>query len=142
MAGTVGPSTGCHIWQGAVQNNGYGQIRREGKLYLVHRWVYAEHHGLCMFEIDGEVVRHSCDTRLCVNPQHLVLGTQSQNMHDKKRPGKIVKKLTREDAAAIKVRLGSGEVLRTIAKDFGVSTTMISNIKRGRAWRTEDLPAT
>ena len=111
-------------------------------MYLAHRWVYAEHHGLCMFEIEGEVVRHSCDTRLCVNPQHLVLGTQSQNMHDKKRPGKIVKKLTLEDAAAIKVRLGNGEVLRTIAKDFGVSTTMISNIKRGKAWRTEDLPAT
>jgi hypothetical protein len=132
----------CILWDGAIQNNGYGQIRREGKLYLTHRWFYAQAHGMQMSELSGKVVRHTCDVRACRNPEHLILGSQSQNMHDKKRPGKVVKKLTREDAAAIKVRLDAGEIMRTIAEDYGVSITMIHNIKRGTAWRTEDLPAT
>lgn len=132
----------CKIWPGAVQNNGYGQIRREGKLYLAHRWAYAQATGVSMLSLTGQVVRHTCDTRLCIEPDHLVLGTQSQNMHDKKRPGKIVKKLTREDAAAIKVRLATGETLASLGRAFGVSYQMIANIKKGTAWRTEDLPAT
>jgi hypothetical protein len=92
-------------------------------------------------DIDGIVIRHTCDTPLCINTAHLIPGTSSQNMNDRKRAGRVFYKLTREDAAAIKVRLGTGELLRTIAADYGVSLPTISKIRSGRTWRTEDLPA-
>lgn len=125
----------CILWTGAIQNNGYGQIRREGKLYLTHRWFYAQHHGLQMEDIKGKVVRHTCDVRACRNPEHLLIGTQSQNLCDRKsRPGVKYRKLTQLAADAIKVRLAGGEILRTIAADYGVSLQMVHNIKTGKQW--------
>ena len=132
----------CILWEGTVNADGYGVVWREGKMRLIHRWVYAQAHCNSIDDIDGVVIRHTCDTPRCINTTHLLTGTQSQNMHDKKRPGRIVNKLCREDVEAIRVRLDSGEIARTIAADFGVCRSMISNIKRGVAWRIEDLPAT
>ena len=121
----------CINHTGCVQNTGYGQVRRAGKLWLAHRWAAHVAHGPCP---EGKVVRHTCDNRLCINPKHLVYGTQGDNMVDRRDRGGIFNKLDADDAATIKKRLADGEILRTVAEDYGVSITMIHYIKTGRQW--------
>lgn len=119
----------CINHTGCTQNTGYGQVRRAGKLWLAHRWAAHIAHGPCP---SGLVVRHTCDNRLCINPDHLIYGTQGDNLNDRKERH-IYRKLDRADAEAIKLRLKS-EVMRTIAEDYGVSIAMIHHIKTGKQW--------
>ncbi len=69
------PNSGCFIWMGAIQSSGYGNTNRG----LAHR--------VQMGSPKGLQVRHMCGNRLCVNPTHLELGTQSDNEADKWRHG-------------------------------------------------------
>lgn len=70
----------CLIWKGRVNNKGYGVIgiSKNGKVY-VHRAAYEVFHGPIP---DGLEVMHSCDTRACINPMHLSVGTRADNMRD------------------------------------------------------------
>lgn len=120
----------CILHTGAANNAGYGQVRRDGKTWLAHRWVATQTFGPIPA---GQVVRHKCDVRLCINPEHLELGTQGDNLNDRKERT-VYRKLDRADAEAIKARLKEGEVMRTIAEDYGVSIAMIHHIKTGRQW--------
>lgn len=119
----------CVEYRGYVQNSGYGQVSRGGKRWLAHRWAAHVAHGPCPV---GQVVRHKCDNKLCVNPEHLVYGTQGDNLNDRKERT-TYRKLDRADAEAIKLRIPH-ESLRAIAEDYGVSATMIYHIKTGRQW--------
>lgn len=77
--------TGCFIWYGAKQKNGYGHRNVNGKTKLVHRISYEETFGPIP---KGMLVCHSCDNRLCINPQHLFLGTHKDNTNDMMRKGR------------------------------------------------------
>lgn len=80
--------TGCHLWQGALDDHGYGRInlgrRGEGQ-EKTHRLAWAWKNGPVP---DGLSVLHSCDTPRCCNPDHLFLGTQLDNMRDMVRKGR------------------------------------------------------
>lgn len=72
----------CWIWTGSRTKDGYGRV---GDHY-VHRLAYIEAHG----EIpDGWVVMHSCDVPACVNPEHLIAGTQRDNIRDAHNKGRL-----------------------------------------------------
>lgn len=74
------PECGCWIWLGHLDGKGYGQFVRNGKRIGAHRAAWEDHNGQPIPE--GAMVCHSCDTPSCVNPDHLFLGSQLDNMRD------------------------------------------------------------
>jgi len=79
---------GCWLWLAAKRGkSGYGCIKVNGKTIDSHRMSYIIHNG----EIPNKLfVCHTCDVRLCVNPQHLFLGSHSINMKDAYNKGRLV----------------------------------------------------
>lgn len=71
--------SGCWIWTGRLSSQGYGQIRQKGKNIAAHRLVFER---MVSPIPRGAVLRHSCDVRNCVNPAHLLPGTEKQNFDD------------------------------------------------------------
>lgn len=121
----------CIEHAGYRMPNGYGQVRRYGKTWLAHRW--AAYQALGPAPAGKPNVLHSCDNRACINPEHLRYGTQSENLLDRTRRHRY-RKLTAQDVARIKVALAEGVPGTALAREFGVSGTMISNIKHGKQW--------
>lgn len=128
-----GPAA-CWPYRGATRDNGYGRLRLKGKYELAHRVAYRFRFGI---DPGGLVVMHSCDNPRCCNPRHLSLGTPTENMRDCAAKGRMPlhrAKLTAEQAAAVRARLGAGERGARLAAEFGVSQTAISRIRLGRTW--------
>lgn len=74
---------GCWIWQGYRHKSGYGEIRRHQKRILAHRQAF--------FIANGHmpnICRHICDVKECVNPGHLLDGTQADNVRDRDERGR------------------------------------------------------
>lgn len=70
---------GCWEWRGKVSAKGYGQLTANGKEWRAHRYSYFLQHGDVP---DDLLIRHGCDNRLCVNPEHLQPGTALDNVAD------------------------------------------------------------
>lgn len=130
--------TGCTLHWGLPNAGGYVRIGIERKTYLVHRLAWIEEHGPIP---DGLDVLHRCDTRACINPIHLFLGTQGDNNADRDAKGRHVAlrgesngsaKLT--DADAMAVFLSSG-TYQEIGDAFGISNVQVGNIKRKDQWK-------
>lgn len=115
------PRKECWKWQGSY-HGGYGRWGRE----LAHRasWRIHNHKSIPKHK----VIRHLCHNPQCVNPFHLCLGTQKQNMADMIQAGRqgFVRKLT---PAQIKQIRASDQTLGKLAKLYGVSTTTIHRVK-------------
>lgn len=132
--------TGCWLWNGSLNNVGYGQIGvgfRQPNT-LAHRVSWRIHFGNIPH---GANVLHRCDTPSCVNPDHLFLGTQMTNMLDCKAKGRTTAgerntqaKLTRADVVSIRRLAAAGLSLASIARKFNVSGGNISMIVSGKRW--------
>jgi hypothetical protein len=119
----------CWEWTGKVSKaTGYGCKQFGGKTVLAHRWMYQLFNGWIP---EGKVINHLCSNRKCVNPTHLEVTTTAGNC----RHGKG-SKLTAEQVAVIKdlLKVAKWGERKKIAKLFGVSEGLISDIKYGRAW--------
>lgn len=128
----------CWLWQAGKYPRGYGMVnlgryadRRQHTEYA-HRVAYVIAKGNIP---QGQVVRHSCDTPACVNPQHLILGTQADNVNDAAVQGHYnvahtcgVRKLSDRDVHDIRT---SYEKNVRLAERYRVSTATISLIRRG-----------
>lgn len=136
---------GCWRWLDHKTSKGYGEISVSAsgkrKTLRAHRVAYEE---LVADIPDGLHICHRCDIRDCVNPKHLFVGTNSDNVKDrnsKNRQAKGVKhgraKLSEEEVIAIYT---DRRVTAAIASQYGVSTSTVINIRKGTSWKhiTED----
>lgn len=127
---TPEPNTGCWLWTGRVDRYGYGKIcsTTTSREFGAHR-VVAE---LKFGYLGKALVLHACDNPACVNPQHLRLGTQQDNMTDKKVKGRTHEhrpRMSKVERASIEAALGSMTVSNA-ARSFGRSICTIKRIKR------------
>ena len=77
--------SGCWLWQKFL-SRGYGHIWMNGRNHGAHRVAWASRNGPVP---DGMFVCHSCDVRSCVNPEHLFIGTQQDNIQDARSKGRL-----------------------------------------------------
>ena len=130
--------SGCIEWVGMIKDNGYGVVYgafgQKSHMYA-HRVSFRLSVGR---EAVG-VVRHKCDNKTCVNPEHLIEGTISDNVRDMVERGQIAKgersgsaKLTGKDVTEIR---SSKEKNTDLAFRYGVSDSTISRLRTGKTWR-------
>jgi hypothetical protein len=123
----------CWNWIGAKKDNGYGVIGLGKKLIRAPRLSYTIAYG----EIpEGKFICHRCDNPSCVNPKHLFLGTNQDNMNDMCDKGRQLRKLTIEEVKKIKQILIYGNKTQVeIGIMFNVDNTTINKIAKGINWK-------
>lgn len=141
-------SEDCIEWQGGRSPKGYGNASFKGRPCRAHRLAYCQANGLSLDDIKGKLVRHTCDNPPCVNPKHLLLGTNTDNYQDaidrSRRSTRQVfavghnhpkAKLAVHDVHVIRSLLWSGSSASTVARIFGVGVTTVRAIRDGVTWR-------
>lgn len=128
---------GCWLWQAGKYPRGYGMVHLSRDEYGVQRITYAHRVAYLLAHGDirvGQVVMHSCDTPSCVNPAHLSLGSQGDNIRDGVSRGRYnvphVNAQTVTDAQVAEIRRSSERGV-ILAKRLGVSTAFVSLVRRG-----------
>jgi hypothetical protein len=129
---SVHPQTGC---------GKFGAGRRGDGVVKAHRWAYEHWVGPIP---SGLFVCHKCDNRLCVNPDHLFVGTNAENMRDAATKNRTLRgersplaKLTEVGVRRIRGLDASGPPRgwkKRIARELGVSPQSISSVLTGRRW--------
>lgn len=125
-------------------HDGYGRVSHQGKLVGAHRVAYATAHNISLEEMEGKVVMHTCDNRWCIEPTHLKLATQQENVQDmwskgrqgvKGMPGSShpLAKLTEEIVKEIKSN--KTDKGKTLAIRYSVSVATVSMIRSGKIWK-------
>ena|SRR5438132_2896018 len=147
----------CHVWQGSVDNDGYGRLFiRKGTCgplrgIRVHRLAWLLANGPIP---DRLAVLHHCDNPPCVRIEHLYVGTNSDNMRDRsdrkrgpevflaQRPNPKLQgerrptaRLTEQAVRNIRHRYAAGDVSQlALATEYGIGQTTISNVLRRKKW--------
>lgn len=127
----------CWIWTGSKAGPGYGAFRWKDQQGYAHRFAYEHYIGPIP---DGLRVMHSCDTPACVNPAHLSVGTQAENLADMYAKGR---NYHARGSASGKSVINEQQALAiyhdprpqmTIAREYGIGQTTVCDIKKGRCW--------
>lgn len=134
-------AAGCLEWTGSVFGaRGYGAFSLNGRTIGAHR----AHWLLAIGSIpDGLFVMHACDNKICVNLDHLELGTHNDNMaasaeRARHRQGERHPraKVTATQVSEIRERYAAGEPRAQLAREYGISGTQVTHIATRSAWRT------
>lgn len=131
----------CWVWAGTDIRRGYPRLAARGRYWSAHRYSWFIHNG----EIPvGTQVLHRCDNKVCVNPDHLFLGTSADNRRDcvqKERQARGEhhgrSKLTEESVREIRSRFVSGcrvNGARALAMEFGVLPFVIRKVVNRQNW--------
>jgi hypothetical protein len=141
--------SGCWEWQGALNSTGYGSVSWDSKHYVAHRLAAFLHGMVSTLEAPQDAscsgfVLHKCDNRKCCNPDHLFVGSYSDNQRDaykKKRRAQpkgaahANSKLTTEQVAAIRKSYSQGGIRqKDLGNKYGVSQRAISLVVRGETY--------
>lgn len=130
----------CWNYKANLDLRGYGRLKVNRKTVRVHRFSYELHYGQIP---QGLYVCHSCDNPSCVNPAHLWLGTQSDNMKDcaqKDRQGRLLgetnpsAKLSETLVLEIRQSVASGARVVDVANNFNISVSLVYQIIRREVW--------
>lgn len=132
--------TDCWLWTGNVVRR-YGHFSIGQRSVKAHRWLYDLFNGPIEA---GQVVRHHCDTPLCVNPQHLAAGTPAENTADMFSRGRNADRrgenhplcrLRAEQVLEIRKLAAIGKTQSEIGREFGISNQHVGKIIRRENWR-------
>jgi hypothetical protein len=148
-------TSGCWIWQGSIDKDGYGNFSIGKRSCKAHRVSWALANGK---EPGGLLVCHACDTPACIHPQHLFLGTTQDNIADKMAKGRQragagsrhgsktypesrkrglelpQTKLTPAQVRWVRVAADTGRSNGSIAKALGVHHLTVGKILKGETW--------
>lgn len=134
---------GCWLWTGAKDGGGYGILQIATNIReKAHRWSWQTYYKQNIPK--GYQVLHHCDNPSCVNPRHLFLGTNQDNVTDKMRKGRFnpcfgnvngMCKITEEDVKKIVELHNNGYSYRQITKLFPIGNTQIGRIIRKESWK-------
>lgn len=154
----VDRSGDCWIWLAGKDRKGYGKFsvgnsrdedgNRRNSMVSAHRYAYEMVHGSIPHHegFHGMCVLHRCDNPSCVNPDHLFLGTNEDNVHDMDMKNRRVNAqpkgsmhgmaiLDELRVSEIVAKRNSGITGASVAKEYGVSQATVSAIMKGRLWR-------
>lgn len=151
----VDKSGDCWLWQGRLARGGYGSLTIAKRTVMAHRlaWELANEQAIP----EGMLICHRCDNPRCVRPEHLFLGTPSDNMKDMvakgrarmgdrhpshQYPERVVRgerhgrtQLTDATVLAIRARYASGNASHSIlALEFGVPKPTVARILQRKNW--------
>jgi len=139
--------SGCLVWKGPMYDFGYGAVTHLGKRYRAHRLSYALANGLNIEDIDNFKVLHSCDNPPCINPAHLRLGDQSENVQDTVNRNRTVRGeehwgayLTEDAVREIKIDMVAGIKPASLRKKYDLSVDQYNNIKFEAGWKWVEVP--
>lgn len=134
-------ATGCLLWTGAKRGDGYGAYHVPARGQVgAHRYAWERASGTPV--PFGAVVMHTCDTPLCVNANHLTVGSPAENRHDadkKRRAAFGVRHgrclLTEAQVTSLRADRHAGMSQVEIAKRYRISLSQARNIYMGIQWR-------
>jgi predicted XRE-type DNA-binding protein len=139
-------ATGCWVWTAGTSAFGYGRFNvGDNEIKQAHRVSYKIHYGSIPNQdgYHGNCVCHSCDNPPCVNPAHLFIGTQKQNMEDVAGKNRMPRRLGRDNDNAkltenmvLEIRDWSeaGIKQREIAAAYGTNQPHVSSIILRKIW--------
>ena len=141
----------CWEWKAATTRFGHGRFKLNGKLVSPHRIIWSQVNGKSIPK-DMDICHH-CDNPACVNPDHLFIGTRSDNMNDASRKGRLNPRddeetkeelrewserlgkkrrgFSKEEVHGILKRYYNGESSRSLGDEFDVAHSTILKIKNG-----------
>ena len=146
----------CWRWMGAKSPKGYGHFKIKGVQYGAHRTAWELGSGQPIPR--GLLVCHHCDNPSCVNPAHLFVGTQKDNLRDRDNKGRCNYRagdehwsrrrpelmargerlgrsnLTEDDIRAIRERRAAGETFQALADAYGVARITVQKIAWRQTW--------
>ena len=120
----------------AKSPKGYSHIKRNGKMGLLHRFMYEKHVGPIPEKM---CVLHRCDNPACNNPRHLFLGTQADNIRDMVNKDRQARGVQTNSAflteAQVREIFFTRGTLQIIADIYNISMVQVSRIKRKQSWK-------
>lgn len=149
----VNKTESCWLWTGEISTSGYARFHDNVKRTKVQatRWVFERLFGPVP---DDQDICHRCDVRECVNPNHLFLGSRSENMKDAANKGRLPwQKVPPKGVRHPRAKFTDSQVLevRKLAKDgisgssiarlFNVDHSTVNRIIRGDTWDTTRIRA-
>ena len=135
-------SNGCWIWLGAKVTDGYGEIMVNGKQIRTHRLAWELTNGSIP---KGMCVCHRCDNPSCINPKHLFLGTNNDNIQDRIKKGRRGGPKGGENYISSKlksfqikeIRMLKGEMSeRKIAEEYHIGKSQVHRIVSKQCWKS------
>ena len=148
--------SGCWEWQASLDGRGYGQWVQGNQSFRAHRLAHSLYY---LTDLEGLVLRHICDNKLCVSPYHTIPGTHSDNARDaydrgirqKRDRSHILRqraspktnfgdnhhrsKLTGDNVREIRRRYAEGEAQRALATEFSISKGVINQVVQRDTWK-------
>ncbi len=131
----------CWLWIGSKCPKGYGRMNVKGKSVIAPRISWKIHYGGIP---QGKYVLHKCDNPSCVNPDHLYLGNQYDNMADMYRSGRAKHKRGEENGksklteAIVREIRTSTNTLVALARKFGINRRTVWSVQSRKTWRHID----